>query len=52
MASKRLSPHIWRFLDEALAQRREDVVPERAQDILAIELENSEGVSWPPRHVR
>ena len=43
MASKRLSPHIWRLLDEALAQRREDVVQERAQDILAIELENSEG---------
>ncbi len=29
--------------DEALTQRREDVVPERAQDILAIEVENSEG---------
>ena len=32
--------------DEALAQRREDVVPERAQDILFIELENSEGVAF------
>ena len=46
MASERLSPHIWRLLDEALAQRREGVVPERAQDILAIELENSEGVAF------
>ncbi len=46
MASKRLSPHIWRLLDEALTQRRKDVVSERAQDILAIELENSEGVAF------
>lgn len=49
MASERLSRHIERLLDEAdeaLTQRRWDVVQERAQDILSIDPENSEGVAF------
>ncbi len=49
MASERLSRHIERLLDEAdeaLTQRRWDVVRERAQDILSIDPENSEGVAF------
>ena len=45
MAGGRLGRHIERLLDEALTQRRWDVLQERAQDILAFELENSEAVS-------
>ena len=49
IASERLSQHIKRLLhqaDEALTQRRKDVVQERAQDILAIAPENSEGATF------
>ena len=49
MASERLSRHIERLLDEAdeaLTQRRWDVVQERAQDILSIDPQNSEGVAF------
>ncbi len=44
MASERLSRHIERLLDEAdeaLTQRRWDVVQERAQDILSIDPEKA-----------
>ena len=49
MASERLQRHIERLLDEAdqaIVQRQWDVVRERAQDILAIDPENSDGLAF------
>ena len=49
MASERLQRHIGRLLDEAdqaIIQRQWDVVRERAQDILAIDPENSDGLAF------
>ncbi len=48
MASERLLDEA----NEALTQRRWDVLQERAQDILAFDLENSEGVTLPAAAAR